>query len=167
MENRYRWMEDSLKRTAELSLEVLERARRREVDWTAMCTHRREAGMLEEDNHASLEEAFATMADFMKRTTEHCETYHNCIPVHRTSKQEMNHICRFHCRKPVQRHPGSTQSLSMDHLQDTYKNRTPQDVCIEVAPGTYSISAGVHNSHRQTKVVNITPGQSVDLTFNL
>ncbi|KAM4721424.1 A-kinase-interacting protein 1 [Rhinophrynus dorsalis] len=176
MENRHRWMERSLRQTGELGLEVLERARRREVDWSAGCrsggmTHGEQSReeITEEEGQVSPEEVFATMADFMRHTTEQCAIYHNSLPVRRISQQEMKHNCRFHCRKFTQRdlNERALQSPTPGPPQSIRVQRIPQDVHIEVAPGTYSISACSRGSPRQTHVVNITPGQSVDLTFTV
>ncbi|MEE6498708.1 hypothetical protein FKM82_003209 [Ascaphus truei] len=112
MENRHTWMQRSLKQTAKLGLNVLERAKRREVDWSSLCSG---GGQ-----------------------------------IHREQQSMEN-----------------PEGVATGHLQPASKQRTSQDVRIEVAPGTYSISAGSCHSQRQTHVVNITPGQSVDLTFNL
>ncbi|MEE6498693.1 hypothetical protein FKM82_003209 [Ascaphus truei] len=178
MENRHTWMQRSLKQTAKLGLNVLERAKRREVDWSSLCSgggqiHREQQSMenpeQEEGDHVSLEEAFATMANFMLQTTEQCEKYHSCLPASKMSPHEVEHTCKFHCKKSMQTllNRGSKRGVATGHLQPASKQRTSQDVRIEVAPGTYSISAGSCHSQRQTHVVNITPGQSVDLTFNL
>ncbi|KAE8606077.1 hypothetical protein XENTR_v10010590 [Xenopus tropicalis] len=72
MDCRYRRMEDSLKRSAELGRDLLERMRSREVGW-ACSGGLQEAELTEAvDDGANLEEAFAVMADFMRRTTEQC-----------------------------------------------------------------------------------------------
>ncbi|XP_072278450.1 A-kinase-interacting protein 1 isoform X4 [Pyxicephalus adspersus] len=136
MEGQYRQMEESLRRTSERAREVLERARRREVDWWA--AHRPKGirngmGVHEDDGTAlTLEEAFTAMSDFMRHSTERCKS-----------------------------------SLSPPLAQSGAKRTHPRDVYIEVAPGTYSISAGSPNCQPQTRIVNLTAGQSVDLTFNV
>ncbi|KAM8938746.1 A-kinase-interacting protein 1 [Pelodytes ibericus] len=178
MENQYKWVEYSLRQTAELGREVLQRAKRREVNWSLSCKHgqqmRRRQQVLEEakfveENEADLEDAFSTMANFMCRATQQCEKYHLCKPVDHMSKQETRHMCRSHCPKSTQRelNPGSGQNLAADHVPLISRRRTPQDVHIEVAPGTYCISGGSRDSTRQTHMVNIPPGQSVDLTFHI
>lgn len=42
-----------------------------------------------------------------------------------------------------------------------------KDIYIEVAPGTYSVTATSEDMVKQTHVVDITAGQSIDLTFSL
>ncbi|XP_018426645.1 PREDICTED: A-kinase-interacting protein 1 [Nanorana parkeri] len=180
MEGQYRWMEESLRRTSEQAREVLERARRREVDWWA--GHRHEGVQTppgtedSEDDGSSvtLEEAFTTMSDFMRRTTEQCKAYHSCIPPRGINEQEKQHIGRFHRRRPPRaaqrlesRLVSSASSQSAHPLHSGMKKTDPRDVYIEVAPGTYSISAGSPDCPAKTRIVNITPGQSVDLTFHV
>ncbi|CAH2325517.1 Hypothetical predicted protein [Pelobates cultripes] len=176
MEKKYKWMEYSLKQTAELGLEVLERAKRREVNWSVSCKHGRQ--MCQEqmspeqdkplDERECLEEAFSAMAKFMRHTTEQCERYHNCVPASDMRTQEIKHKCRFHSPKPMHRDLNlvSKQNLAAGTPQSVRRHMTPRDVNIEVAPGTYRISGGSYDSERQTHIVNIPPGHSVDLTFN-
>ncbi|MEE6498705.1 hypothetical protein FKM82_003209 [Ascaphus truei] len=150
MENRHTWMQRSLKQTAKLGLNVLERAKRREVDWSSLCSG---GGQIHRE----------------QQSMENPEKYHSCLPASKMSPHEVEHTCKFHCKKSMQTllNRGSKRGVATGHLQPASKQRTSQDVRIEVAPGTYSISAGSCHSQRQTHVVNITPGQSVDLTFNL
>ncbi|XP_068116438.1 A-kinase-interacting protein 1 isoform X2 [Hyperolius riggenbachi] len=174
MESHYGRMEESLRRTSELATEVLERARRREVDWWAS-RGQDEMGLRnwhgpEDGHHVTLEEAFSTMAHFMRHTTEQCETYHSCIPPHMVDNQERQHIGRFHHRRPrleMQRVESRLSSPSRPMGHSGVVKTDPRDVYIEVAPGTYSISARSPHSPAQTHIVNITPGQSVDVTFNI
>ncbi|XP_063800129.1 A-kinase-interacting protein 1 isoform X2 [Pseudophryne corroboree] len=173
-------MEDSLRRTSQLGREVLERARRRDMGWWS--SYENEGLPLgaqhgkktpeEEERNMILEEAFCTLSHFMCRTTEQCERYHSCLPLREIDGHAKQHALRFHCRKsqPVAL---KTDSRSWDPRVCTMQSSVaaspqygPCDVYIEVAPGTYSISGGSSNGQKQTHVVNITPGQSVDLTFN-
>ncbi|XP_040183810.1 A-kinase-interacting protein 1 isoform X1 [Rana temporaria] len=115
------------------------------------------------------EETFTAMSHFMRRTTELCEAYHSCIPPRGTSEQEKQHIGRFHHRRSqraTQRPESRPSSPSAPLPPSAAKKRTdPRDIYIEVAPGTYRISAGSPDGPAQTRVVNVAPGQSVDLTF--
>ncbi|XP_075044626.1 A-kinase-interacting protein 1 isoform X2 [Mixophyes fleayi] len=191
MEKRYRCMEDSLRRTSALGRDVLERAGRRDQGWWSSYRHE---GLLhgtetpedtlpltavlhppynsneycdfvqEEEQKVTLEEAFTTLSHFMCRTTEQCQRYHSCLPLWATDERGKQHALRFHSRKsqPMTLRPDSRLSSSAAPPQSG-----PRDVCMEVAPGTYSISGGSRNCQTQTHVVNITLGQSVDLTFNV
>ncbi|XP_018112740.1 A-kinase-interacting protein 1 isoform X2 [Xenopus laevis] len=144
MDGRYRRMEDSLKRSAELGRELLERVRCREVGWS--CSW--EGGPQE---------------------AELIEMYHDCLANHRMSQQEVVHTCRFHGRKCIQTgsQRGVAQRTNAPAFTPITTQERPRDIAIEVAPGTYSVSAGLPRAQRQTHVVNICPGQSVDLTFSL
>ncbi|XP_069824128.1 A-kinase-interacting protein 1 isoform X2 [Dendropsophus ebraccatus] len=170
------WMEDSLRRSAELGRELLERARRRDVDWWSTCIHS-DRGMgvrpgeetPQEERPASLDEAFSTLSQFMHQTTELCERYHSRIPAQRRSIRETQHISRFHCAK-LQRGPVRLplrSSSATAPLQSSGRMQNARDVNFEVAPGTYRISAASPNYRTQRHLVHITPGQSVDLTFHV
>ncbi|XP_075139729.1 A-kinase-interacting protein 1 isoform X2 [Leptodactylus fuscus] len=170
-------MEDSLRRTSELGRQVLERAQRRDVDWWSAQTHSGQSPRIcpgvesaEEEHPPGLEEAFSTLSRFMRHTTEQCERYHSCIPRPEMNRSEIQHFSRFHCRKlqrSLLRPSPPYLSSAAAPLQSSGRRRDLRDVNIEVAPGTYSISAGAPNCQRQTHLVHITPGQSVDLTFNV
>ncbi|KAG8438455.1 hypothetical protein GDO86_008944 [Hymenochirus boettgeri] len=168
MDGRYRRMENSLKETANLGRQVLERARRREVNWVPPCDHGSQGDAVTEVEHhsANLKEAFDAMDDFMRHATQRCTKYHSCLPCHTLTHQEVAHRCRFHRRKFT-----GTQDLSKCGLERRLNpistQDEPRDISIEVAPGTYSVSAGSPNAEKQTCVVNISPGQTVDITFTL
>ncbi|KAE8606072.1 hypothetical protein XENTR_v10010590 [Xenopus tropicalis] len=165
MDCRYRRMEDSLKRSAELGRDLLERMRSREVGW-ACSGGLQEAELTEAvDDGANLEEAFAVMADFMRRTTEQCARYHGCLANQKMSQQEVAHTGRFHGRKFA--HGGAAQRVRVRPCSPVSAQGGPRDIAIEVAPGTYRVTAGLHRAREQTHVVNICPGQSVDITFDL
>lgn len=163
-------MEDSLRRSSELGREVLERARRRDVDWWSLTGGQ---GMRirpgvetpEEEGPRSLEEAFSALSHLMRQTTEQCERYHRCIPASAMDRSEVQHVSRFHCRKLQRLKPPGAMAAAP--LQSSGRPQDSRDVYIEVAPGTYSISARSPNYQPQTHLVNIPPGQSVDLTFSL
>ncbi|MGH0131785.1 UNVERIFIED_CONTAM: hypothetical protein FKN15_053151 [Acipenser sinensis] len=89
------------------------------------------------------------------------ENLYRSVPACECNQTEMNHVYRYHsphvsshgaakprvCRKPVQ--------------------RTSEDFYIELAPGTYTITAGACDSKRQTRVVKVNAGESVDLSFTV
>lgn len=165
------WMEDSLRRSSALGREVLERAQRRDVDWWSVHGgrgpgRRPGAETPEEELPATLEEAFSTLSRLMRQTTEQCERYHSGIPA--MERSEVQHVSRFHCRKlprlPL-KPPGASSAAAP--LRSSRRWQDPRDVYIEVAPGTYSISACSPDHLPQTHLVNIPPGQSVDLTFSV
>ncbi|KAG8536479.1 hypothetical protein GDO81_026266 [Engystomops pustulosus] len=179
MERTPAWMEESLRRTSELGRELLERAQSRDVDWWSVregCVHSPrirhtwESPEVEE-RPRSLAEAFSTLSHYMCQTTEQCEKYHSRIPAQEMDRREIQHFSRFHCRKPQQtplRPPPPYLSSAAAPLQSSgRRRRDPHDVYIEVSPGTYSISASGPDYQKQSHLVHITPGQSVDLTFHV
>ncbi|KAM5137772.1 A-kinase-interacting protein 1 isoform 2-T3 [Mantella aurantiaca] len=129
---------------------------------------RRMGGSEDDGSPVTLEESFTTMSNFMRHTTEQCKAYHGSIPPAGISEQEKQHIGRFHHRRSPRAAQRPESRLSSPPApQPGMKRRDPRDVHIEVAPGTYCISAGSPDSQAQTRMVNITPGQSVDLTFHV
>ncbi|CAB1323533.1 unnamed protein product [Coregonus sp. 'balchen'] len=75
-------LESSLRRSARLGLEVLERASRRRVDWSSSVSPSPNttstdgnAGneVLGNSAHTSLDDAFETIAEFMAQTTYQCK----------------------------------------------------------------------------------------------
>ncbi|XP_066439761.1 A-kinase-interacting protein 1 isoform X2 [Eleutherodactylus coqui] len=137
------WMEDSLRRTSALGRAVLERARCRELDWRPARTH-------------------CGRSLRTRLGSETPERYHSRIPAQEMTASEVQHFSRFHQPMPMKT-PPSASPAAAPHAT----TRDPRDVHITVAPGTYSISAASPNGQTQTHVVNITPGQSVDLTFRV
>ncbi|XP_056410353.1 A-kinase-interacting protein 1 [Hyla sarda] len=170
-------MDDSLRRTSEMGRELLERAGRRGEDWWSERPHSDRcpqispgAGTPEEERSAILEEAFSTLSRIMRQTTELCERYHSRISTQmNNNSSEAQHISRFHCRKPQRAHerPPPAPSSAAAPLRSPGRTRDARDVYIEVAPGTYRISAASPDYQPQTHLVNVTPGQSVDLTFHV
>ncbi|XP_030416274.1 A-kinase-interacting protein 1 isoform X4 [Gopherus evgoodei] len=103
-----RWTCGIAQCTAGLAQEVLERAKRRKVSWPEP---------VEEDSER-LNAAFASVVEFMSRTTKECEA-----------------------------------------------RKASKDLYIEVSPGTYSVTAASEDMVKQTYVVDVNAGQSIDLTF--
>uniref|UniRef100_A0A3Q2ZY56 A-kinase interacting protein 1 n=1 Tax=Kryptolebias marmoratus TaxID=37003 RepID=A0A3Q2ZY56_KRYMA len=105
------WLESSLRRSGRLGLEVLERASRRSVDWTGTVAPQIPPTTSDEDAHVSakgtrseLDEAFASIAEFMTQTTCRCKRYYECGHCSEPSDAEKTHMSRFHSR------PGATAS---------------------------------------------------------
>ncbi|XP_069079758.1 A-kinase-interacting protein 1 isoform X3 [Pleurodeles waltl] len=153
-------MEQSLERSAKLSLDVLKRAKRRKVNWPDECNMQKfraqDRGLYNnEDENIPLEEA---------------EQYYHYKPFSECDKNEVNHVCRYHSRnlastsqKPSS--PSKQETFSIFPLSSTGGRSNSKDVVIEVTPGTYSVSARSHGLRHRTQLVNITPGQSVDVVF--
>ncbi|XP_015239981.1 PREDICTED: A-kinase-interacting protein 1 isoform X2 [Cyprinodon variegatus] len=161
---RQAWLDSSLRRSGRLGLEVLERASRRSVDWTSTAasqTPSSEDDFVAAKRKHDLHDAFTTIADFMAKTSFHCKRFYESGSCTEPSDAEKNHISRFHTR------PGAGPTSALPRRKSASVSATGEDFYIEVSPGTYAITASLPDSQRQTKLVSIKPGESVDLTFNL
>ncbi|NXU47504.1 AKIP1 protein, partial [Turnix velox] len=83
------------------------------------------------------------------------EYYSFMVPC-RCKEHEIKHICRYHSR----------QKIEVESCKGETRKGS-KDIYIEVSPGTYSITATSEDMVRQTHVVDVSAGQSVDLTFVL
>ncbi|KAM6937906.1 A-kinase-interacting protein 1 [Xenentodon cancila] len=162
------WLESSLRRSASLGREVLERASRRSVDWTTSGSSQtlassdedaREAG---KRNNAELSDAFANITEFMARTTYHCERFYESGSCPEPSDAEKRHMSRFHTCPGAERASSTLPTRTHGGVSGTN-----EDFYIEVAPGTYAITASFPESQRQTRLVSVKPGESISLTFDL
>ncbi|MBN3303764.1 A-kinase-interacting protein 1 isoform X2 [Amia ocellicauda] len=171
MERRQTWLESSLVRSSRLGLEVLQRAQRRNVEWPTADQRLREENPRrkeryveesgeEEQKQTCLDDAFDTILEFMAHTTHQCKNFYKSVPLYQSGHSEVNHVCRYHTQGFP--HVPSTQRL--------YKNQEPrstEDFHIEVAPGTYAITAGAQDADNQTRLVRVKAGESVNLSFAL
>ncbi|XP_061780770.1 A-kinase-interacting protein 1 isoform X2 [Nerophis lumbriciformis] len=95
------WIESSLERSARLGLQVLERASRRKVDWTTP-PHIYATDMPEDPvtrtkrSRRELEEAFATIAEYMVTTNYYCKKFYQLAGCVDMPKSEKKHMSRFH-----------------------------------------------------------------------
>ncbi|KAI4901665.1 hypothetical protein NFI96_012841 [Prochilodus magdalenae] len=169
------WLESSLQRSSKLGLEVLERAKRRTVEWPssrrpnqrrrAQETHRE----VQEETGAcvSLDHAFAKIMQHMSETTHQCKNYYSTVGSAKANEREKTHVCRFHSLQLPQT-SSQTQPAAMASSRAHYTGSSePEDFLIEVSPGTYSITAAGEDAGPQTRVVHINAGESKRLTFNL
>ncbi|KAJ7998160.1 hypothetical protein DPEC_G00219710 [Dallia pectoralis] len=160
-------LESSLRRSAKLGLEVLERACRRSVDWSSVSPSsatpsdgntRSEKECQDDSSHTHLDDAFETIAEFMAQTTYQCKNFYLSETEPRLN--ERDHVCRYHAKSP--------QHSETSPLQDRKHARSsPEDFHIEVSPGTYVITAGSEDSQQQSRLVHIKAGESRNLTFHL
>lgn len=111
----------SLQRTARLGREVLERAKRRAVDWHSPERSRGCMGVLyrqdpyqerwsvpgpqrllgeREERRPTLSASFRTMAEFMDYTSSQCGKYYSSVP----EEGGATHVYRYHRRKPPEAH---------------------------------------------------------------
>ncbi|XP_037067498.1 A-kinase-interacting protein 1 isoform X4 [Peromyscus leucopus] len=156
----------SLQRSARLGREVLERAKRRAVNWHSPERSKGSVGVLyrqdpyqerwsvpgpqrllgeREERRPTLSASFRTMAEFMDYTSSQCG---------RNSREETSVG------------PGIIYQTS-EHSQEASwpAEDISKDLYIEVYPGTYSVTVGSSPLTKKTHVVEVDSGQSVDLVF--
>ncbi|XP_025926487.1 A-kinase-interacting protein 1, partial [Apteryx rowi] len=129
----------------------------------------------QEEDSERLDAAFATVAALLERAARQCEKYYSLVPACRCKEHEIKHICRYHSRqaseKVLEAAEEEKNAASVVSSQPkTCQQRTrkaSKDIYIEVSPGTYSITATSEDMVKQTHVVDVRAGQSVDLTFVL
>ncbi|XP_057551648.1 A-kinase-interacting protein 1 isoform X2 [Hippopotamus amphibius kiboko] len=165
----------SLQRSARLGQEVLERAKRRAVDWHSVERPKGSVGLISrerpyqergpaagpqrplpgerEERHPTLSASFRTMAEFMDYTSSQCGKYYSSVP----EEGGATHVYRYHRGK-------SEIHLCPDAGNGQAENIS-KDLYIEVYPGTYSVTVGVNDLAKKTHVVAVDSGQSVDLVF--
>ncbi|XP_077566681.1 A-kinase-interacting protein 1 isoform X2 [Stigmatopora nigra] len=151
------WLEYSLQQSLRQAFEVLERSSRR-VNWS---DRPRKFAPLPSNGPkatAALEEAFSSIRDFMNYydsegctdgtviEQRHGERYHKKI--HPTSKS----TSRQHQGQPSNNVPSD--------------NVPPDDFYVVLAPGSYTITASQLGLEQQTKMINLEPGDTVNITFN-
>ncbi|XP_047733880.1 A-kinase-interacting protein 1 isoform X4 [Prionailurus viverrinus] len=164
----------ALQRTARLGQEVLERAKRRAVDWHSRELPQSSVGVTSreqpdrerrpaadpqrllpgerEERQPTLSASFRTMAEFMDYTSSQCGKYYSSV----LEDGGAAHVSRYHRRK-------SELHLCCDRRNGQAENIS-KDLYIEVYPGTYSVTVGA-NDLTKTHVVAVDSGQSVDLVF--
>ncbi|POI32473.1 hypothetical protein CIB84_003777 [Bambusicola thoracicus] len=84
--------------------------------------------------------------------------YYSLVPACRRREHEVKHICRYHGRQAGGEEPEPSLGRA---------KKASKDIYIEVSPGIYSITATSEDMEKQTHVVDVSAGQSIDLTFVL
>ncbi|XP_021119419.1 A-kinase-interacting protein 1 isoform X2 [Heterocephalus glaber] len=165
----------SLQRSARLGQEVLERARRRAVDWHLQERPTGSMGVLSregpcregrraadprrflpterEERHLTLNASFRIMAEFMDYTSSQCGKYYSSVP----EEGGATHVYRYHRGKSQQHVCSNTGYGQAENIS--------KDLYIEVYPGTYSVTVASNALTKKTHVVAVDSGQSVDLVF--
>ncbi|XP_052567708.1 A-kinase-interacting protein 1 isoform X4 [Peromyscus californicus insignis] len=167
----------SLQRSARLGREVLERAKRRAVNWHSPERSKGSVGVLyrqdtyqerwsipgpqrllgeREERRPTLSASFRTMAEFMDYTSSQCGKYYSSMP----EEGGATHVYRYHRRKPPEMYMYSDIGHDREQAEAISK-----DLYIEVYPGTYSVTVGSSPLTKKTHVVEVDSGQSVDLVF--
>ncbi|XP_063123458.1 A-kinase-interacting protein 1 isoform X10 [Rattus norvegicus] len=129
----------SLQRSARLGREVLERAKRRAVDWHSPERSRGCVGVLYGQD------------PYQERWS---------VPGPQSLLGERN------CRGETSVGPGSIYQTSEHSQESSWPiENISKDLYIEVYPGTYSVTVGSGALSKKTHVVAVDSGQSVDLVF--
>uniref|UniRef100_A0A2K6SV61 A-kinase interacting protein 1 n=1 Tax=Saimiri boliviensis boliviensis TaxID=39432 RepID=A0A2K6SV61_SAIBB len=165
----------SLQRSARLALEVLERAKRRAVDWHALERPRGCVGVLaREAPHLERRPAAGPQRFLLG------EKYYSSVP----EEGGATHVYRYHrgksklhmCsdtgngqrkdRRKTSLGPGDIYQVS-EHAPEASQTaeNVSKDLYIEVYPGTYSVTVGSNDLTKKTHVVAVDSGQTVDLVF--
>ncbi|XP_053417407.1 A-kinase-interacting protein 1 isoform X2 [Nycticebus coucang] len=165
----------SLQRSARLGQEVLERAKRRAVDWHSLECPRGSVGEFSrevpfqerrpvagpqrrlprerEERHSTLSASFRTMVEFMDYASSQCGKYYSSVP----EEGGATHVYRYHRRK--------SELHTYADIGTSQAQNISKDLYIEVYPGTYSVTVGASDLTKKTHVVAVDSGQSIDLVF--
>ncbi|XP_007459914.1 PREDICTED: A-kinase-interacting protein 1 isoform X4 [Lipotes vexillifer] len=138
----------SLQRSARLGQEVLERAKRRAVDWHSVELPKGSVGVISRERPYREKGPAAGPHRLLPG-----EKYYSSVP----EEGGATHVYRYHRGK-------SKLHLCSDTGNGQAENIS-KDLYIEVYPGTYSITVGVNDLTKKTYVVAVDSGQSVDLVF--
>ncbi|NXG34411.1 AKIP1 protein, partial [Dromaius novaehollandiae] len=102
------------------------------------------------------------------------QKYYSLVPACRCKEHEIKHICRYHSKQAgekvleaAEKKNAASVVCSQPRTCQQRTRKASKDIYIEVSPGTYSITATSEDMVKQTHVVNVSAGQSVDLTFVL
>ncbi|OBS60429.1 hypothetical protein A6R68_08452 [Neotoma lepida] len=140
----------SLQRSARLGREVLERAKRRAVNWHSPERSKGSVGVLYCQGPSQERWSVPGPQRLLG------EKYYSSMP----EEGGATHVYRYHRRKPPEMHVYSDIEHGREQAEDISK-----DLYIEVYPGTYSVTVGSSPLTRKTHVVAVDSGQSVDLVF--
>ena len=97
----------------------------------------------EPETPLSVNEAFDSLATLLNNTTRYCKRVHHTC--NSDSKREEQHCARFHGNTRVTGHVTHNKGVS-----------------VNLPAGSYSVS---NTQTQHTQVVNIEPGQSINLAF--
>ncbi|NXY24763.1 AKIP1 protein, partial [Atrichornis clamosus] len=98
------------------------------------------------------------------------QKFYGGMAAHRCKEHEMTHFCKYHNRQACERVMESTEkvvSSFLFFLSLSKPRKASKDFYIDVSPGIYSVTAVSEGMVQQTHVVDVSAGQSIDLTFFL
>ncbi|XP_070619727.1 A-kinase-interacting protein 1 [Erythrolamprus reginae] len=90
-----------MQRTAALSQQVLERAKKRKLYWHLPPPH--QIRTFQGDDDVSLEVAFAAVVEHLACISAACERYYCSVPPFQFGENEIEHIFRYHSREASQK----------------------------------------------------------------
>ncbi|XP_004394614.1 PREDICTED: A-kinase-interacting protein 1 isoform X3 [Odobenus rosmarus divergens] len=137
----------ALQRTARLGQEVLERAKRRAVDWHSRELPKSGVGVTSRERPYRERRPAAGPQRLLPG-----ERYYSSV----LEEGGAVHVSRYH--------RGKSGLHRCWDSGDGQAENTSKDLYIEVYPGTYSVTVGT-NDLTKTQVVAVDSGQSVDLVF--
>ncbi|XP_069325643.1 A-kinase-interacting protein 1 isoform X4 [Eulemur rufifrons] len=138
----------SLQRSARLGREVLERAKRRAVDWQSLECPRGSLGVFSREMPY---QERRPAAGPQRRLPG--EKYYSSVP----EEGGATHVYRYH--------RGKSELHTFSDTGTGQAENISKDLYIEVYPGTYSVTVGSNDLTKKTHVVAVDSGQSVDLVF--
>uniref|UniRef100_W5M6M4 A-kinase interacting protein 1 n=1 Tax=Lepisosteus oculatus TaxID=7918 RepID=W5M6M4_LEPOC len=144
----------SLDRSTRLGREVLARAQRRHIEWPRLRPSRQLR--LKEDSPSGTHHV-RQLSAANKSSVLPLLSFRS-VSAAESSQTEVNHVHRYHAQR---------NSASKARDSSRQEQRSSEDFHIEVAPGTYAITAGAQDTEKQTRLVQIGAGESVNLTFTL
>ncbi|NXG67200.1 AKIP1 protein, partial [Hemiprocne comata] len=98
------------------------------------------------------------------------QKYYSFTAACRCKEHEIKHICRYHGRQTGERDLESSEeevSSNETFFPPLKTRQASKDIYIEVSPGIYSVTATSEDMVQQTHTVDVSAGQSIDLTFVL
>ncbi|XP_053533929.1 A-kinase-interacting protein 1 isoform X2 [Ictalurus punctatus] len=152
------WLDASLDRSSKLGLEVLQRAKRRSESLKNVgsshrddsCTEKHTEDLEHPAAHMTLDNAFAKIMECMSETSNQCKRFYRSASAAELCEQERTHVCRFHAKQLLQ------------------TSRQIQTTTITSKRAHYTaLMPGMQDAGPQTRVVHISAGESMSLTFNL
>ncbi|KAF4009043.1 hypothetical protein G4228_000413 [Cervus hanglu yarkandensis] len=162
----------SLQRSARLGQEVLERAKRRAVDWPSVELPKGSVGVVSRVRYYGERGPAASPQRLLPG-----KKYYSSAP----EEGGATHVYRYHrgtselhlCsdagsgqRKDAGLSVGGMHQVSECVLKASQSaENISKDLYIEVYPGTYSVTVGADDLTKKTHVVAVDSGQSVDLVF--
>ncbi|KAK2842664.1 hypothetical protein Q5P01_012864 [Channa striata] len=147
------WLESSLRQSASLGLEVLERASRRRVDWSSTGSPQSSTATNKytqipaKRTQGELRDAFETIAEFMAQTTHQCKRFYESGCCIEPTDTERTHVSQFHRRSDARK-----KTRDLPARKQGCVSAAGEDFYIEVSPGTYAITARLPEDQQQTQL---------------